>query len=769
MSTKAITKTASNNASPKFTAAQLDTLYQRLLTHHRRDLPRYEDDPHSIHIGGAFRLKCTQYIGESVPHPKAGFSPLDGISALIRNEPRLILRANAGMGKSTLCIMLAQRLELLGLDKMVILEPTTTIANQLGADFVEAGINAPVLDNQARQADILGAQSSAIVVCCYDSLGKIGADWINARTLVVVDEFHQLVTDVNYRNKAAFNYALETITKGARTLMLSATPFNLFTLPKSYSPHFGYKMALCVADVQQSIKLQPVVYTGRMKDAASHAINQAERGAGLICVKYDSIKNLKATKHLAIRKGLNCEYFCSSERAQKEGNKDYQYLVKTGKLYNNLDVLLYTTLLEAGVSIKDPVKQSVLVDVNEWRRAIQLMSRPRYNSTTGVNKTHLVQLYRSAENVRLRESKPWRDVPTMQRRLNALIKRASELCEYKNGHIKDDQLSAPVSTDTAKERNLTIKADGVSGPIHNINILWVLHELHQQAERVPFDLMLKRLTRFDNRITLMPACTIKIPKCDVTEAYREQLKAKAEAEAERLAGLLLKDFDKMTALCINNSRSIDWKERYKQAYPKAANVARGDVQNFKLEHKISSTGTVRKLIEQYHLITGDNPTLNTGDVLRFVCSMDAGDLSEYCDQLQAHRRRFYNSYAPKDLDPNSKFFAEREAIVLKKLQILHRDQLNRKGKEWRTKPEWADVVNSALSKHNEKLGRLSASKALNLVRHLYNTESKRAKIKGKKTTLIKLVDRREFVELKQLLPSKQTDVIEGAFLGGSGK
>jgi len=769
MSTQAIESKSQLGDLKRPERAPLDDLFQQLFTDHRRDLPRYEDDPHSIHIAGAYHLRCSQYIGESEPHPSTGFSPLDGISALIRNERRLILRANAGMGKSTLCIMLAQRLESLGLDKMVILEPTTTIANQLGADFVAAGVNAPVLDNQARQADILGAQSSAIAVVCYDSLSKIGPDWINSRTLIVVDEFHQLVTDVNYRNKKAFNYALDTITQGGRTLMLSATPFDLFTLPDSYNVHFGYKLAMFEADIQQSIKVQPVVYSGRMKDAPSHVINRAESGGGMTCIKYDSIKNLKTAKQLAITKGLNCEYFCSSERAHKEGNKDYQSLVKTGLLYNKLDVLLYTTLLEAGVSIKDPVKESVLVDVNEWRRAVQLMSRPRFNSKTGVNKSQLVYIYRSAANVRLRESEQREQTATMQTRFRYLTMRAGELCEYKNGHIKQGQLSTPVSTDTAKERNLTIEVNEQEGPTHKVNTLWILHELHQQAERVPFSLMLKRLKRFDNRITLIPACTTEIPRCAVTEAHRGRIKQQAEAEAERMAGILHKHFNNMLAVCINGSRSNEWKNLYKQAYPKAAKITRRDIQDFKTKHNISSTKTVRKLIDQYHLITGDNPTLSASNVLRFVCSSEGGEVADYCDQLQAHRRRFYHRAAPKDIDPNSKFFAEREAAVLKKLQILYRDQSNGKGKEWRSKTDWAKIVNRAMAEHSKKLGKLSEGKAMAIVKHLYDTETKRFKIKGKKTSLTKLMNRREFVGLDKLLPNKKSDVIEGTLLGGSDK
>ena len=767
MSTASIANPKTNSAPSTDKAQCLDDLYQELFTHHRKNLTRYEDDPHSIHIAGAYRLRCTQYIGEGVPHPSTKFSPLDAISALIKNEQRLILRANAGMGKSTLCIMLAGRLDLLGLDKMVILEPTTTIANQLGADFIEAGINAPVLDNQARKADILGAQSSSVVVCCYDSLGKVGGSWLDDKTLVVVDEFHQLVTDVNYRNKEAFQYALEHITRGGRTLMLSATPFDLFTLPKSYSPHFGYKMAMCEADIQQSIQVQPVIYKGRMKDAPSYAINQIEASAKMTCIKYDSIKNLKTAKLLALERGLRCEYFCSKERGQKEGNQDYQSLVKTGQLHNQLDVLMYTTLLEAGVSIKDPVKESILVDVNEWRRAIQLMSRPRYNAATGVNETQLVQLYRSAVNIRKRAGEPWDEVPSVQKRLNTLLRQSKQLCEYKNQHLKEDQINAPVSTDTQKERNLTIKIETDQGPKHIQNTLWILHELHKQGERVPFDLMLKRLVRFDNRITLLPAQNIKLPKCLITEGYRDELKAKTEAEAGRLASLLIKDFNSMLALCIHQVQNTKWKERFKAAYPKAANITRADILEFKQKHSIKGIKGVCSLIEQYHLITGDNPRLNKGDVLQFVCSMDASDVGEYCDQLQAHRRRFFNSYSPKDLDPNTKFFADREASVLRKLQALQKNSKRGTGKEWRTKPDWAKIVNKALLKEDKKLGPISATKAMQLIRHLYNTESKRAKIKGKKTTFIKLLDRRKFVELDQLIPTKITDVIEGAFLGGS--
>ena len=112
MSPESIANPETNSVPPKDKAQYLDDLYQELRTDHRKNLPRYEDDPHSIDIAGVYRLRCTQYIGEDEPHSSTEFSPLDAISALIKNEQRLILRANAGMGKSTLCIMLAGRLEL---------------------------------------------------------------------------------------------------------------------------------------------------------------------------------------------------------------------------------------------------------------------------------------------------------------------------------------------------------------------------------------------------------------------------------------------------------------------------------------------------------------------------------------------------------------------------------------------------------------------------------------------------------------------------------
>lgn len=773
MSTASIANPKTNSAPSTDKAQYLDDLYQGLRTDHRKDLPRYEDDPHSIDIEGVYRLRCTQYIGEDAPHPSTEFSPLDAISALIKNEQRLILRANAGMGKSTLCITLARRLELLGLRKMVILEPTTTIANQLGADFAaynpniennaraisnelqKVGINAPVLDNQARRADILGAQSSSVVVCCYDSLGKLGSSWIDDKTLVVVDEFHQLVTEVNYRTKTAFQYALEHITRGGRTLMLSATPFDLFTLPKKSSPHFGYKMAMCEADIQQSINVQPVIYTGRRKDIVSYHINQAERGGGLTCIKFDDTKNLKTGKTLAIKKGLSCEYFSAKERSQKEGNADYKRLVKKGKLKNKIDVLLYTKLLEAGVSIKDPVKQNILVDVKGWGPAIQLMSRPRYNHATGVNKTQLVQLYRSADNIRKKEKEQQKYIPSARWRFNGLAKEADELCKYKNQRLSKDQIKAPVSTDTQKERYLTIKIETAQGPKYIRNTLWILHMLHLQSEAVTFDLMLKRLVRFDNRITLLPAQNIKLPKCPITEGYRDELKAKTEAEDRRLASLLFNNFNNMLALCIDQMQNRKWKEQFKAAYPQAAKITRADVLEFKRKHSIKGIKKVSKLVDQYHLITSSNPTLKGADVLHFVCSMDGDDVAEYCDQLNAHTRRVFNKHMPQDLDPNDRFFAEREKAVVKKLQGLKQDSNRGKGKEWRTKPDWAKIVNKALLKEDKKLGQISATKAMQLIRHLYNVESKRAKIKGKKTTFIKLLDRREFVELDQLMPNEK--------------
>ena len=136
--------------------------------------------------------------------------------------------------------------------------------------------------------------------------------------------------------------------------------------------------------------------------------------------------------------------------------------------------------------------------------------------------------------------------------------------------------------------------------------------------------------------------------------------------------------------------------------------------------------------------------------------MDGDDVAEYCDQLNAHTRRVFNKHMPQDLDPNDRFFAEREKAVVKKLQAIQKDSKRGKGKEWRTKPDWSKIVNKALLKEDKKLGPISATKAMQLIRHLYNTESKRARIKGKQNTFIKLLDRRKFVELDQLMSNGKT-------------
>lgn len=757
-------ETAQDNAGN-----QLDNCYNILLQNHRVDLPRDTSDPHSIHVRGVFQVPCNQYIGETNPYSKTGFSPFDAITALVRNESRLILRANAGAGKSTLCIQLSQHLEAVRCTKVVILEPTTAIANQIGADFANAGVNAPVLDNAAREADIKGGQSSKVVICCYDSLVKLGADWIDAGTLVVVDEYHQLIGDLDYRNGAAFYYASEQIQRAGRILMLSATPNELLTLPRSIDRYFGFKMAMGVADVQQSLSLQPVIYSGRRKDIPAMIIERlAAEGAsaGVTCIKFDSIDNLESAKHLATVRGLSAEYFCSKRRAQKEENRDYKSLMQTGKFDSRLDVVLYTTLLEAGVSIKDPVKLTALVDVTEWSRAVQLMSRPRYNADTHVNEHQLVELYRSAEAIK-KESEGGAGSVGVTQRFRALKARAEQLADYKNGHGNGGALSMSVSTDTVTDKRLTIEAEQDGKTVHVPNSLWILHELHKAAQAVPFSLMLRRIQRFDNRVTVLEPKYIEVDKCDDLEAYRGNQKAKAEAEQLRLNGLLRKHFDLMTALCLRQCQNRAWKEKTALRFPRAASVDRADVEQFKQEHGIKGTKNVRRLIDSYDLITSDNAHIKTADVLSFVCTADAKTVSDHCDQLQAERRRFFNSVSAKDLDANSKFFADREQAVSRLLNQHKRNVDAGKGKEFKSAEQWTEQVNKALEKVDKRLGRLSKKKALALVRHLYEVQEVKTREKGKQVFLYAIRERRTLQDIRDLTPVASTDVVEGALLGGS--
>jgi len=278
-------------------------------------LTSYEDDPDSMAIDHCYKLDFAQHIGQEQPN-KYGIKPLDFILHQIKEHDRLILESLAGTGKSTVLTKIVHQsqrsqtpqsvaiqvdslispnletLSKLGIDRVIILEPTTAINAQLPEAFKEVGLTVAAIDNLADENDLQTALQSRVLMVCYDSLKKVYHLLTNA--LVIVDEYHQLPIDINFRSPTAFRLVIDGLEKAKKVLLLSATPNYLFTLPKEVYSGFGYKLIKGVPSVQNQIIIQPFACEGKRMDIPSYIFENSPKEQGLITIKFDSKANLGA-------------------------------------------------------------------------------------------------------------------------------------------------------------------------------------------------------------------------------------------------------------------------------------------------------------------------------------------------------------------------------------------------------------------------------------------------------------------------------------------
>lgn len=756
---------ATSAKTPLLNPKELSSIYCELQGS-TTNIPQYKDDPDSIGIENAFKVDFRQYVGETDPLPSSSknkavsASPLNQIFALLKNENRLMLQANAGTGKSSLILRLVDaltstahrspdllQLNKIGINKVLILEPTTAITEQLRQDFTSRGLSVPALDNQANRDEIRAAQDSEVVICCYDSLMKIEG-FINSKTLIVVDEFHQLVVDYDFRNKERFNYLIEQIYKG-RLLFMSATPLYYFCLPKNLSPYFGFKLVVGVAQIQQKVTMKPTIYQGRRKDVPAYLLSNYVNRNELLAVKFDSVMNLGIANDIAKENGFKSDMFTSKKRENKEGNKNYQSLMKNGTFEDRLNVIWFTTLLEAGVSIKEEIKNIVLVDVNEWNRAIQLMSRARYNHATGVNKNVSVVLLETEES---RKKERPRSLPVIQRLYNK-IGYAKHLAgvkeQYSNG-----ELSTKLFTDTENERHYTItKEDGKEA----INLLWILHKVYKESQQVGQEMTLKRIARFDNRVSVAPVQFIEVHKDPQFEAIREQAKAKEEQDLEALKSLLTNDHETLIHHCYKQTRDEETKENLWRAFPFLDKKDNISLEEFRHKNNLKSSSLITPYIKDIAFLHEHFRKVKLLDIIRFTCNNDREKVSNIVNDIKAKNRRFRARYSKKDISRNDRLFYEREQVINKKLGQLYRDLKRGQAKEWRTAKEWADIVNKALLKQSNKNAKITQKKAMETVKFLYEVEEKRTMKKGKRSRLYKLSKSYEMDDWEQLIIHNNKD------------
>jgi hypothetical protein len=304
----------------------------------------------------------TVYYDDKIGKSKEAIQVLEEI---VRQKNKMyLIKANAGGGKT---FALMQILDMLSQTEeerdtvKIIAVPNSSQSNQnqysqdlnifnfisvVGKDAKTKESN--IIDLDFRQLIKMGHRK---FTCVYDKLMDIvvEAKKYNLKVVVVIDECHQLIS-ATYR-ESALNNIDKVISKGNDSsadtvVMMSATPDKCLHLYK-YDGIYNFKTENPINNLGNF----NVLVTDSYKNSLLKTIkNNKEEGiASLVKINGYSHNALRALQNSLINSGFKTEMLTSKEK----NDGIFKSIEQEGLIKDDIDVILCTSVIEAGISLKN--------------------------------------------------------------------------------------------------------------------------------------------------------------------------------------------------------------------------------------------------------------------------------------------------------------------------------------------------------------------------------------------------------------------------------
>lgn len=648
-------------------------------------------DIHSIEVPFVYQLEFTQYLGEK--------QPLETIKSLLMCESRLAIQSPAGTGKSTMIQALCSPenngknfvFNALGIDKTIVATPTTAIALQLQKDFEKRGVSCSILYGEILGYDLEISRLDSLVITTYRSLEKL-TEFI-PNSLLIIDEFHQIANDYDYTNyeeketkltKYVMSEVWDAMQKAPNILLLSATPNYLFC--SHFEEFFNYALLVCYPKFTNQIRLNILEHTTSKKYLIDYIEENAPLQGGTICIKYDSNNTLKTYYENDLKRGLLAEHFTSQNRDRKEENDNYNSIMETGKPTQKLDRLYFTTLLEAGVSLKFPIDLVAIFDVKSWSKIVQLATRPRLCEDGGKLVNSVVNVWVFNSQNRKKTTTP--NNQTIRERWAKYYTDAIKNVNYFNG-TSGGEIDHKTSTDF---RNFVMK----TGENWAVNVPAILHELFkQETSETELNTLIQRIKRFDNRFEIGFVGEINGAENPHLAGLLEQTKAEKEQGKKELFNLLTSQpTNTIQAIC-KLSKDKELKATAKTAL--SLPLVEKEVINelIRANPAAFNTGENNRILRDLVFLVGDGGN-DLATAIQKIANQSKKELTIERDTHQRKERIKTYKNNPQDQSSKARLEVEREkAICLKFKYILNNIQKGKRKNEFNAS-ELAKVVNSAL-------------------------------------------------------------------------
>ena len=296
---------------------------------------------------------------------------------LIRYK-KLMVQAPTGAGKTTMIKAMFDELlsGLDGVERLIFCVPTLSILEQIKTELTASNTVFCALDGSTTRETWNEAAHAKIILTTQNQIKNIPTSSLLTSCLII-DETHTLTNDVSYRSDVCYT-AFKATQTAKYCLCLSATP------PKHYSK-FGFEYLKL--DVQQTQKktVNFIKFEAKKASERTNAVLQfikEKSKEGTIGVFQNNVAGSENYVELLERDGLKNTIICSKEARYKDENPHYKSIVKDGVFDGIVDVVFFTSLLEAGVSIKSNVLNLLCLSPLHPDQLAQIIARFRHTDTT---------------------------------------------------------------------------------------------------------------------------------------------------------------------------------------------------------------------------------------------------------------------------------------------------------------------------------------------------------------------------------------------------
>lgn len=698
------------------------------------------DDMKLMGVPHCIDVHFNQYIGEEFAN-EYGVIPKNQVLSSIKNHDRIIIKSNAGTGKGYIMKELCSSLKTGGANHekefIIYAFPTNSITDQQYQDFANYLPNEEILklDGRSKQNDIDAflAIGGSIILSTFDSIHKIDTfsksiDVIE-NSILIIDEYHSLVSDIDFRDKKAFRSILSKMNIAKKTILCSATPELIFCENKKLHRSFGYKLIRGVEKTTNKINIKTLTYKSNKGRGSIvtciHELYGIDKRKVLF--KLDNKSTLSSINGAARGLGIECESFWSGDNEKhKSKNDNYIKVCESGQIDSSVKWLSFTTLLEAGVSLKFDCAALVIMDKTTATRAVQLSTRPRYNANTGINKEIDVILCSSdKEKANVKGYKKGCYVDYFRHIL-------SNWQNYKN--------RAAIGVDTVSTLSDTedIKLALGDEMETEVCILGLLHIINKELDSVSNADLIKRICRLDNRFISNKELTTDLDQLDELKQETAQQKLRKEFRKGKALEAAKEDFMTLCDLLAFKTKDVDRKAKIRETFSikfpdKSKALVFADkyptVIDCKFTNKIVSD-TI-KIKEAYK---GLGKSISIDEAVNLAIKVESKEISSLLSLVNHKKRKGFVNKGTASTGDKIEYFrlkAIRAKVAAVKKDIERGKVLEFQSMEYYTKHINKVVTNIKTDTGSIKLKPLSKTKIKQILEDIYFIDKQRFR-EGKK-------------------------------------